>query len=123
MWIADGCVLTAGLLPYVATGLAKSKGRFDNHNPRQWLARLEGWHARAHAAQQNSFEAFPLFAVAVLFAHVNHAPEARIDTWALVFVGARIAYILAYIADQALLRTLVWLVGIASAIMIFTAGA
>lgn len=123
MTIADWCVLTAGLLPYLATGLAKTARGFDNHAPRVWLATLTGWQARAHAAQQNSFEAFPLFAAAVVIAHLTHAPQASVDTWALVFIGARLAYLAVYIADLAMLRTLVWMVGIVAIIKIFVAGA
>ncbi len=113
------CVLAAGLLPYAATLTAKGGARFDNRNPRSWLAAQTGWRARAHAAQLNSFEAFPLFAAAVLVAQYLHAPQARVDTLALVFVAARIAYLVAYVADLHLLRSVVWFVGIASAVAIF----
>jgi len=122
MTIAYWCVLIAGLLPYGATLCAKLGARFDNNNPRQWLAQQTGWRARANAAQQNAFEAFPLFAVAVLVAHQLGAAQPRVDLLAEIFVGARIAYLLAYLADRALIRTLVWLTGIVSAVMIFTGG-
>ncbi len=122
MTTAYWCVLVAGLLPYAGAVAAKAGARFDNHHPRAWLAALTGWRARAHAAQLNGFEAFPLFAAAVLVAHQTGAPQARIDSLALVFVTARIAYLATYIADLALLRTLVWLVGIVSAVSLFTSG-
>ena len=117
------CVLVAGLLPYAATLTAKGGARFDNRNPRAWLALQTGWRARAHAAQLNSFEAFPLFAVAVLVAQHLHAPQARVDLLALVFVAARVAYLVTYLADLHVLRSVVWFVGIASAVAIFVAGA
>ena len=122
MTIAFWCVLAAGLLPYAATLTAKGGTRFDNRNPRAWLAQQTGWRARAHAAQQNGFEAFPLFAVAVLVAHELHAPQGRVDVLALVFVAARAAYLLAYIADLHLVRSVVWAVGIGSAVAIFLSG-
>ena len=122
MTTALWCVLVAGLLPYAATVTAKGGARFDNRNPRAWLAVQTGWRARAHAAQLNSFEAFPLFAVAVLLAHHLHAPQARADTLALVFVTARIAYLACYVADLHLLRSIVWAVGIGSAVAIFLSG-
>ena len=61
MTIAEVCILIACLLPIVSAGLAKSKGfgkprrlgGFDNNDPRQWLANLQGWQARANAAQLN----------------------------------------------------------------------
>ncbi|MCX7058649.1 MAG: MAPEG family protein [Proteobacteria bacterium] len=122
MTTAYWCVLAAALLPYVATISAKAGARFDNRMPRVWLAAQSGWRARANAAQQNSFEAFPLFAVAVLVAHQTGAPQARVDLLAEVFVAARLAYIVTYIADLALLRSIVWFAGIAAAVTIFLAG-
>lgn len=119
MTTAYWCVLAAALLPYAATVSAKAGKRFDNHQPRAWLAAQSGWRARANAAQQNSFEAFPLFAVAVLVAHQLGAPQARVNMLALLFVAARVAYLVSYLADQALLRSIVWMVGIGSAVAIF----
>jgi len=124
MTTAYWCVLTAGLLPYVATLSAKIGGeRFDNSNPREWLAAQTGHRRRANAAQLNSFEAFPLFAAAVIIAHLTGAPQARVDLLGIVFVVARLCYIAVYIADISKLRSLAWFVGIGSAVAIFFAGA
>ena len=122
MTTALWCVLVAGLLPYAATLTAKGGARFDNRNPRAWLALQTGWRARAHAAQLNGFEAFPLFAVAVLVAHQLHAPQGRVDLLAVVFVAARVGYLVTYLADLHVLRSIVWFVGIGSAVAIFLAG-
>jgi len=127
MTIAELCILIACLLPIVCAGIAKWKGfgvsrregGFDNHNPRQWLARLEGWQARANAAQQNSFEALPIFIAGVLIAQAHGAPSGTVDTLALVFVLARVAYIATYLADRANLRTLCWVVALGCAIALF----
>ncbi len=127
MTIAELCILIACLLPIVCAGIAKWKGLgvprrqggFDNHNPRQWLARLEGWQARANAAQQNSFEALPIFIAGVLIAQAHGAASGTIDTLAVVFVLARVAYIAAYLADRANLRTLFWVVALGCAIALF----
>jgi len=116
------CVLIAGLLPYLATATAKGGARFDNRNPRAWLAQQSGFRARANAAQLNGFEAFPLFAAAVIVAHLTDAPQARVDTLAMVFVAARVAHLAFYLADLAALRSLAWFVGIGSAVAIFVAG-
>ena len=124
MTIAYWCVLIAGLLPYAATLTAKIGGeRFDNRNPREWLVAQSGYRRRANAAQLNSFEAFPLFAAAVLVAHSLQAPQARVDTLAITFVVARVLYLLLYLADQSVLRSLAWFVGIGSAVAIFFAAA
>lgn len=122
MTTALWCVLAAGLLPYLATVIAKGGARFDNRNPRPWLAKLTGWRSRAHAAQLNGFEAFPLFAVAVLVAQQLHAPQPRVDLLALTFVAARIAYLVSYLADWHLVRSAVWAIGIGSAVALFLAG-
>jgi uncharacterized MAPEG superfamily protein len=121
MTTAYWCVLAAGLLPYLATLSAKVGTRFDNRHPREWLARQTGWRARANAAQLNGFEAFPLFAAAVIVAHQLGAPQARVDALALTFVAARLAYLGCYLADLHWLRSIAWFVGIGSAVAIFVA--
>jgi uncharacterized MAPEG superfamily protein len=120
MTLALWCVLAAGLLPYVATLIAKSGRRgFDNRAPRDWLARQEGFRKRANAAQLNSFEAFPLFAAAVIVAHMLHGPQPLVDLLALGFVVLRLLYLACYLADQSLLRSLVWFLGLGTAVAIF----
>ena len=117
MTVALWCVLLAGLLPYVATLTAKTGGRrFDNRMPRAWLAGQEGYRARANAAQLNGFEAFPLFAAAVIVAHVVRGHDPVSDGLAVLFMVARVAYLGAFVADQARLRSAVWFVGLGSAV-------
>jgi len=116
MTLAFYCLVVASVLPIVCTGIAKAghitNGRFDNRNPREWLARQTGYRARAHAAQQNSWEALAIFAPAILAAHWLQAPQARIDAIAMAFIVMRIAYIAFYIADRATWRSIVWLIGL-----------
>jgi uncharacterized MAPEG superfamily protein len=120
MTIALWCVLAAGILPYVATLIAKS-GRegFDNRDPRSWLARQEGFRKRANAAQLNAFEAFPFFAAAVIVAHLLNGPQSLVNTLALVFIAARVLHLGLYLANQATMRSLVWFVGSGAVIAIF----
>lgn len=127
MTIAETCILFAGLLPFACAVMAKSKGigkprrdgGFDNHNPRQWLAGLIGWQARANAAQQNSFEALPLFIAGVLIAERLGAKQANIDGLALLFVAARVGFIAAYLADKASVRSILWMIGLGASIALF----
>ena len=127
MTIAETCILVACLLPIACAGIAKWKGfgkprregGFDNHNPRIWLANLQGWQARANAAQVNSFEALPIFIAGVLIAERMHASQSLIDCLAIAFVIARVGYIAAYVADRANLRSILWLVGLSSCIAMF----
>lgn len=127
MTIANWCVLAACLLPIVTIGLAKARsatlqreaGRYDNENPREWANALSGWQQRANAAQQNGFEALPLFIAAVLLAQQAHANQDRIDRLALLFIALRIVYIITYLMGQGTLRTFVWIAGLVTSISIF----
>lgn len=123
MTIALYCVLAAGLMPILWTGVAKVRGpRYNNFNVRLWQGKLEGAAQRAHAAHLNSFEAFPLFAAAVIVAQMTGADQARVDMLALSFIGLRVLYGILYIADKATLRSLVWMAAMVCTIMIFVAG-
>jgi len=114
--VAHWCVLVAVLLPYACSYLAKfrdfgkprSAGGYDNQDPRAWLARQEGWKARANAAQANSFEALPFFVGAVLIAHQVGAPQTRLDILAVLFVTLRIIYIVMYVAGLSTTRSAIW---------------
>lgn len=128
--LAYWCVLLAALLPIVCAGIAKSgkfnqprrEGGYDNHNPRAWLAKQTDWRARANAAQANSFEALPFFIGAVLIAHQLGTNQARVDLLALLYIAARILYVMLYLADIAKLRSAVWTVAFALNIAILFAG-
>jgi uncharacterized MAPEG superfamily protein len=120
MAIAWWCVLLTGVMPVMLAGLAKSGGGYDNSRPRDYVDGLAGFHRRAWGAQMNSFEAFPLFAAAVAAALIQGVPQGRVDTLALVFAGARIAYVAAYLGDRPTLRSLVWAVGFFACIGLLT---
>ncbi len=103
-------LLIAGLLPIVCAGIAKWRAKdFDNNQPRAWMAEQDDWRARANAAQQNSFEAFPFFACGVLLALVTQTDPAIVAQTCWVFVAARILDIYCYVTNRATLRTIVWL--------------
>jgi len=125
MSIANTCVLAACLLPIVTVGMAKftmlkrpSQGGYDNNHPREWEAKLTGWRARANAAQNNGFEALPLFVFAVLVAQQAGLDQGRTDTLALAFIGIRLVYIALYLANVAAARSLVWAAGLGVTIAI-----
>ncbi|MFG6456379.1 MAPEG family protein [Roseateles sp. BYS96W] len=127
MTIAQLCLLLACGLPVVCAALAKSRGfgkrrrdgGFDNHAPREWLARQEGWQARANAAQANSWEALPVFLAGLFVAHQHQAAQATVDALAAGFIVARAAYIGLYLADQASLRSLLWMTGAGLSVALF----
>ena len=118
MTVAFWCVLIAIFLPYLCRGVAKfSGGKFgprQNHDPRAFLDTLEGFAKRAHSAQLNSFEVTPAFAAAVIIAHLAGTAElVTINVLAVLFITSRLLYIICYLADWAMLRSLVWFVGMA----------
>jgi len=99
MTISHACILLACLLPIACAGIAKSRGfgkprregGYDNHNPRAWLEQLQGFQARANAAQYNSFEALPVFIAGVLIAEHSGAAQATVDALAVAFILCRLA--------------------------------
>ncbi len=123
MTIAYWCVLAAGLLPYLTVGIAKWSKRYDNRNPRDYEATLEGRRKRAYFAHLNGFEVFPLFAAGVIIAQQLHAAQSVIDSLALTFIVARLVYIGFYLADKATLRSLAWVVGMGCSIALIVVAA
>lgn len=119
------CLLAAIILIYLskvplAMAMAKEGGKgYDNRHPRDQQARLTGWGARALAAHQNSFEITPLFAVAVITAHLFQADPWWSALWAALFVGSRVVYLVLYLSDINLLRSLVWTVGLVCCVALF----
>jgi uncharacterized MAPEG superfamily protein len=113
-------ILIAGAMPLVCATIAKSGFKqYDNHNPRAWLAKQTGVHARANAAQANSFEAFPFFAVGVVLAFLAGVDHAKIELLSISFVVARIVYIACFVADKATLRSIVWTIGYGCAVALY----
>ena len=124
MTIALWCILAACLLPIVAAGIAKwGSPDFDNANPREWLAAQSGHRARANAAQQNSHEGLPLFIAAVLVASFTQGRQPVIDQLAVLYVLARIAYILCYVGNHPTMRSVVWASGLGLCIGLFLVAA
>ncbi|WP_235200249.1 MAPEG family protein [Pseudomonas monteilii] len=124
MTVALWCILIALLLNPLCALIAKvSSARFglkDNHDPRAFLDTLSGLPRRAHAAQQNGYEAFPAFAAAVLVADiVGNAEQVTQDVLGVMYITSRLLYIICYLADWAALRSLVWFAGLALIVSFF----
>ena len=117
-------ILIAGLVPYVFTGFAKfGEGRsYDNHDPRAYLDKATGKHRRAHNAQLNSFESFPLFAAGVIVAHahLSATPDyTTLNGLAWSYIVIRLIYGWLYITDRAVMRSVVWALGISVSMALF----
>ncbi|MDX7950960.1 MAPEG family protein [Lichenihabitans sp. Uapishka_5] len=89
------------------TGVAYNTGARDGDGPpmRPVTARLK-------RAQQNLFETLPLFAAAVLIAHVA-GRDGTLTAWGCwLYLVARIVYVPLYAAGIPYLRSLCWLVSL-----------
>ncbi|WP_423394740.1 MAPEG family protein [Burkholderia sp. LMG 21824] len=115
------CLFIVALLPFSMTFLAKARKGYDNRAPRDYLAKLEGWRARAQAAHQNAWEALALFTAALVVAWHNGANLHRVDQLAMAFVAIRVVYMLMYLLNWASLRSLVWFGGMACVVALFFA--
>jgi uncharacterized MAPEG superfamily protein len=111
MPIAYWSVLIAALLPPLLAIVAKAGGGVNNHHPRDEISRLPPLRRRAYAAHLNACENFPFFAAAVIIAVTQRAPAAIIDWLAVLYIALRVAHAALYIADQATLRSTVFLAG------------
>lgn len=104
------CVLIAALLPYCWVAFAKASApRYDNRDPRGWIARQEHPRLkRAYNAHLNALEAFAPFAAGVVLAQLADVAHDSIAVLAVAFVVLRVLHGIAYVADLAALRSLAW---------------
>jgi len=122
LWI----LFVASLLPIICAGLSKFGGggeRYDNANPRDWLARRTGYQARANAAQANSWEALSVYIAGLAAAFIGGVNGDTVGLIATIFLAARVAYIACYLGNLASLRSLTWLVGFGSCLCLIVMGA
>jgi len=77
--------------------------------------------ARLGRAQANLFESLPLFAAAVLIAHVAGVHSGRTVLGAQLYFWARLVYLPLYAFGVPQVRSLVWLVSLAGLLLIVLA--
>ena len=122
MKISVICVFIASLQPILFIAAAKILAGFKlghNHDPRKFLAKAEGKAHRAKCAHDNSWEAFAPFAAAVILALITGVDPHLVNKLAMIFVGLRFIYGLAYIFDWATFRSLVWSGAVACKVILF----
>ena len=73
--------------------------------------------ARLDRAKNNMLEALPIFLPLALLALVKGGDTSKVAHAASVFLIARVVYVPAYVSGIPMLRSLVWLVGVASLFM------
>ncbi|MBQ4799952.1 MAPEG family protein [Pseudoalteromonas sp. MMG006] len=114
------CALLAVLMPYfakvpVAVAMAKL-GQYDNKHPRSQQAKLTGFGARTLAAHQNCFESLAVFGVATAVVLGTNSVNAVTETLAVTHIVSRTLYCIFYWLNLDIIRSLVWFIGLGTAI-------
>jgi len=86
---------------------------------REGMPEIKGWAGRAARAHRNMLENLVLFVALVLVAVAAGKTNATTLLGAQIFLWARVAYALVYVAGIAWLRTGVWVVSVVGLAMIF----
>lgn len=109
-------IALAATLRNQETGTAYNMGARDTPAPppRAVTARLQ-------RAQANLFETLPLFAAAVLVAHVGHVTGTLTQWGCWLYLIGRVIYVPLYAFGIPGLRTLVWMASVAGLMMILFA--
>ena len=118
------CIIMSMFIPFLSAAYAKftTKG-YDNKTPREFLSALEGRGKRANYAQQNFYETYPTFAVGVVVAHIMGAVQWTIDFVAVIYVTARILYVVFYVADNDVFRSIAWTIAFGAIVSLYFIGA
>ena len=72
---------------------------------------------RLDRAKNNMLEALPIFLALALLALIKGGDTSQVAHAALIFLIARVVYVPAYVSGVHMVRSLVWLVGVASLVM------
>ncbi|MGA0563532.1 MAPEG family protein [Ancylobacter sp. VNQ12] len=109
-------VLLPAVLRNGETGVAYNASPRDESGPPVGVVT-----GRLRRAQANLFETLPIFAAAVIIAHVA-GREGALTFWGVwLYLGARVVYVPLYGFGVPYLRSLVWLVSLAGLLMILAA--
>ena len=121
MTFAYVCIVIALILPMIWAGIAKKESKIpiDNNAPRDHIRHLQGRAKNAYGVEQNSYESFPPFAIAVLVAHITGATQLSIDLLAGLYIVSRLMYIAFYLQGRGTLRSVTFMVGLIATISLF----
>lgn len=109
-------ILLASTLRTAETGLTYNMGPRDAQAPP-----VRPITARAQRAQANLLETLPIFAVAVLIAHVA-GREGELTLWgSYAYIAARVLYVPLYVFGVPVVRSLAWGVSLAGIVVILVA--
>lgn len=119
MLLAWAVILTLAQMLIAASGSAAQYGVMPLFGNREGLPALTGWAGRASRAHHNMLENLVLFAALVLVSVVSQKTNSTTLLGAQLFLWARVAYAVIYLAGIPFLRTAVWLVSIVGLVLIF----
>ena len=124
MTFGYACILIAIIMPIILAGISKkgSEVAVDNNDPRNHIKHLKKKAKYAYGAEQNCYESFPPFAIAVVVAHLMSGTQLTIDILAGLFVLSRLRYIVFYLQGRGLLRSVSYIVGLIATISLFFVG-
>jgi uncharacterized MAPEG superfamily protein len=114
-------MLGAVLLYLLTLAPAKvfSHGEFRNSAPRDPAFYAGPMRARVLGAHNNGIETFPFFAAAILLAEIKHGAQPLVDALAVGFLAVRLAFVLTYIGNRPIARSLLWNLGFGLNVLIF----
>src|SRR5258706_16377255 len=109
MWLLWAVALTVVQMLIAVTGATLQVGLPKLAGNREGMPPLTGWVGRAERAHFNMLESLVLFAALVVIAVLANKTNSTTLMAAQLFVWARLAYAIIYLAGIPWLRTLVWL--------------
>ena len=121
MTFAYVCIVIALIMPLVLAGISKkgSEIPINNNDPRDHIRHLKEKAKYAYGAEQNCYESFPPFAIAVLVAHLTGGTQLTIDILAGLYIVARLMYIVFYMQGKGTLRSVTYMIGLIATISLF----
>lgn len=123
LWTVFAAVLLP-YVPYLLVGLYKNqRGLYDPNEPRASDRALEGWSARARAAESNSWEALAAYTAVSWIAHEAGAEGPLLTGLGVAWVVSRVLYCAAYVSGAGWLRIVSWFVGAGLLLARFAAAA
>lgn len=118
LWmLLASAALTWVLIMTVANGRLLANGFRWGLGNHESVPEIDGWLARAKRASDNMSENLPLFAVVVIVVHLAGKANDTTALWSQIFVIARIAHAVVYIAGITVIRTAIFLLSIFAMIM------
>jgi uncharacterized MAPEG superfamily protein len=119
MWLLWAVALAVVQMLVAVSGATLQVGLPRLAGNREGMPPLTGWVGRAERAHYNMLESLVLFAALVLIAVATSKTNSATLMGAQLFVWARLAYALIYLAGIPWLRTLVWFVSMIGLAIIF----